>query len=198
MPEISMPEVRLKDKLPEGLRDVSVEDIQKAFPEVKLPKLDFDFGREAGKAAKRTEKLAKEARKAAEKEAGRAAKALESQLPRRGPNPVLVAVFAMLGGLAIGWLLATNEALLARVRSVVDTARSSMGGRNDFGEDEWDTTDPQAYPASLRAPVESEPYSGTLSESETGIGSEPGTLPEGLGTSDPEEVGAANGHDRSV
>ena len=85
MPDISLPEVRFKARLPEGLRDMSVEDIQNAMPEVRLPKVDLsnfelpkfdlDLGREAGKAAKRADKAAKVARRSA-------VKPVENALPR--------------------------------------------------------------------------------------------------------------------
>src|SRR5919112_1113870 len=97
MPDISLPEVRLKARLPEGLRDMSVEDIQNAMPDVRmpkveLPKIDLDFGREAGRAAKRADKAARNARRSA-------VHAVENALPRKpGPNPVPVAILAMLGG----------------------------------------------------------------------------------------------------
>lgn len=210
MPRFSLPEVRFKARLPEGLRDMSVEDIQDAMPDVhvpkvdvskvelpkfELPKFDFDLGREAGKAAKRADKATKSARKSAGREAAKAAKAVENVLPRRkGPNPVPVAILAMLGGLVVGWLLASNPVTGPRVRSALDGARRSIDSwRGRDSDEEWDTTDAQAYPASLRAPIEPERYSGTLSESQTGIDDDPGQLPEGLGTGDPEQVGAGNG-----
>ena len=197
MPDISLPEVRLKARLPEGLRDMSVEDIQNAMPEVRLPKVDLskvelpkfdlDFGREAGKAAKRADKAAKGARKSA-------VKAVENALPRkRGPNPVPVAILAMLGGVVVGWLLASNPVTGPTVRGWLDSIRRAIFERGTSWQDEeWDTTDAQAYPASLRAEVEPERYSESLGVEETGIG-EPSQLPEGLGTSDPDAAGADNG-----
>lgn len=208
MPDISLPEVRFKARLPEGLRDMSAEDIQKAVPEVRapkvelpkleLPKFDFDLGREAGRAAKRADKAAKSARKSAGREASKAAKAVENVLPRKkGPNPVPIAILAMLGGLVIGWLLANNPATAPRVSAALDTARRSFdswrGRGSDLDEDEWDTTDAQAYPSSLRAPIEPERYSGTMAEEETGMSAGTGELPEGMGTTNPDEVGAENG-----
>ncbi len=203
MPNFSLPEVRFKARLPEGLRDMSVEDIQDAMPDVHLPKVDlpkfdFDLGREAGKAGKRADKAAKSARKAAGREVSKAARAVENALPRRrGPNPVPIAILAMLGGLVVGWLLASNPLTGPRVNAALDGLRRSFeswrGTGSDLEDDEWDTTDAQAYPASLRASIEPERFSDTLSEAETGIGTDPGQLPEGLGTSDPDQVGAGNG-----
>jgi hypothetical protein len=193
MPDISLPEVRLKARLPEGLRDMSVEDIQNAMPEVRLPKvelpkLDVDFGREAGRAAKRADKAAKSARKSA-------ARAVENALPRKpGPNPVPVAILAMLGGIVVGWLLATNPVTGPKVRAWLDSVRRSLFERRDsWEEDEWETSDAQAYPASLRAEPEPERYTGLLGEEQTATGTEPATLPEGLGTTDPDAAGTSDG-----
>ena len=192
MPDISLPEVRLKARLPEGLRDMSVEDIQNAMPEVhlpkvELPKFDLDFGREAGRAAKRADKAARNVRKSA-------VHAVENALPRKpGPNPVPVAILAMLGGVVVGWLLASNPVTGPTVRGWLDSIRRAIFERGTSWQDEeWDTTDAQAYPASLRAEVEPERYSESLGVEETGIG-DPSQLPEGLGTSDPDAAGADNG-----
>lgn len=204
MPDLSMPEVRRRARLPEGLRDMSVEDIQSAMPDVRLPKVELpkvelprldDLGREAGRAARRADKAARRARKSAEREASRAARAVEGALPRRpGPNPVPIAILAMLGGIVVGWLLATHPVVGPRIRAALDNARRSLFERGtSAGEDEWDTTDAQAYPASLRAPIEPDRYSGTLPEEETGVGVGPGELPEGMGTTEPDQVGAGNG-----
>src|SRR5688500_3478733 len=104
MPEINLPEVRLKDKLPEGLRDVTMDDIQKAMPDFNLPSIDFgrearkvreateraakDVGKQADKAAKsagkQADKMARDAQKAAGKQAGKVGKAAHDALPRRG------------------------------------------------------------------------------------------------------------------
>ena len=201
MPDISLPEVRLKARLPQGLRDMSVEDIQNAMPDVHLPKvdlskvempkLDLDLGREAGRAARRADKAAKSARRSA-------VRAVEDALPRkRGPNPVPVAILAMLGGVVVGWILATNPVTGPKVRAWLDSVRRSVFERGNAGdEDEWDTTDAQAYPASLRAEPEPERYSGLIGEEQTATGTEPEPLPEGLGTSDASEVGATNGTTR--
>jgi hypothetical protein len=210
MPDISLPEIRLKARLPEGLRDMTVDDIQSAMPDVRAPRVDLakielpklelpriDLGREAGRAAKRADKAARSARKSAGREAAKAAKAVENVLPRRkGPNPVPIAILAMLGGVVVGWLLAVNPVTGPKVSAMMDSARRTWEGwrsGSTHDDDEWDTTDAQAYPASLRAPVEPEPFSGTLDESATGMSSDAGQLPAGMGTTDPDRVGAGNG-----
>ncbi len=207
MRDISLPEVRLKGKLPEGLRDLSLDDIQKAMPDVHLP--DIDLGREtrrlggdarkAGKdARKAAERTARDARKSVSKEAGKAARAVENVLPRRrGPNPVPIAILAMLGGVAVGWLLSSNPVTGPRIQALMSDLKARLDewrgrGTDDF-DDQWDTADVQAFPDSLRAPIASEPYSGDPGVSETGLSTATGELPEGMGTSDPDSVGATDG-----
>ncbi|HVL53338.1 MAG TPA: hypothetical protein VM344_03675, partial [Vitreimonas sp.] len=106
MPDLSVPEMRLKDRLPEGLRDMTMDDIQNAMPDVRLPKFDRaakQAEKAAAQAAKQAEKAARSLEKAAGKQAGKAAKAVENALPRRsGPNPVPIAILAMLGGAVVG------------------------------------------------------------------------------------------------
>lgn len=201
MPDISVPEVRLKDKLPEGLRDMTVEDIQKALPEFHLPKLDLsttdiardaqraakDAGKAAGRARKDAAKAARGAQKDASKaarsaqktvarEAAKAAKEASRVLPRRaGPNPVPIGILAMLGGLVVGWILATNattgpkiQASLRDLQARFETWRGR--GAGDHGQ----------------------------ARSDSGVGTDPiagpvGDLPEGLPKDDPVRVTAGNG-----
>jgi hypothetical protein len=203
MPDISLPEVRLKDKLPEGLRDMTFDDIQKAIPEVHLPKIDL--GRDAAKArkaaekaaqkaAKEAEKAARDAQKVAGREAAKAARAVEQALPRRNaPNPVPVAILAMLGGLVVGWILANNPVTGPKISAWLDDLRMRFDewrGRGPDVDESWETAEPVAYPESLRSPIEPDRFAPNLSTTETGVGVGPGQLPEGMGTEDPARVGA--------
>ena len=192
MPDISLPEVRLKDKLPEGLRDMTFDDIQKAMPEVHLPKIDL--GRDAAKARKAAEKAARDAQKSAGREAAKAVRAVEHALPRRkAPNPVPVAILAMLGGLVVGWILANNPVTGPRISAWLDDLRMRFDewrGRGGDLDESWETAEPVAYPESLRSPIEPDRFASNLSTTETGIGVGPGQLPEGMGTDVPPRVGA--------
>lgn len=202
MPDLSIPEVRLRDKLPKGLRTMTLDDIQKAIPDVRLPAIDvsgIDLAGDVEKAARSAEKVSRKARKSAAREAAKAAKAVEKALPARstGPNPVAIGILAMIGGLVVGWILATNPSTGPRVSAWLEDLRLKFeewrgAGFRELDDEEWDTTDPVAYPESLRAPIAPEPYSDTLSTAETGVGVGPGQLPEGMGTDDPAEVGAAD------
>ena len=202
MPDISLPEVRLKGKLPEGLRDLTIDDIQKAMPDVHLPTVDLGretrrLGADARRAAKQAERTAREARKAAAKEAGKAARAVEQVLPRRaGPNPVPIAILAMLGGAVVGWLLSTNPATGPRINAFISDLRRRLGEWRGRGteafDDEWDTADTQAFTGAAATAVASEPYTGTVSAADASLGTTTTQLPD-VATSDPEQVTAGNG-----
>lgn len=123
MPEIKVPEVKLHlktpdvkfgdVKLPEGLRDMTREDIQKAVGDIRLPKVDLPTAASIGKE-------------------------LEKALPRRpGPSPLPFVFLGMLGGLFVGLLLATAPATAPRINALVEDLRSRLGDRRtDDGEDE--------------------------------------------------------------
>ena len=149
MPEIKFPEVRMPEfKLPEGLRDMSREDIQKAMSDVRMP----DVKMPDVKLPKRSD----------------LAKSVEKALPQRsGPSPVPFAVLAMLGGLVVGWILATSPRTAPRISAAMDGVRHKI--------DEWRTstdlddeldTAPEAFRDAFRAP--------TTAKSTTSVGSNGG------------------------
>ena len=160
MPEIKFPEVKFPEfKLPEGLRDMSREDIQKAMSDVKMPDV---------KLPKRSD----------------IAKNIENALPRReGPSPVPFAVLAMLGGLVVGWILATSSyapritAAMDGVRQKIDDWRSSADGLDD----ELDAS-PEAFRDAFRAPAKDQ-FASTKSETSTGVSVGSSDLPESIGDS---------------
>jgi hypothetical protein len=172
MPDISFPEVHLPDfKLPEGLRDMNREDIQKSMSDVKVPKIDLpkrkDISRELAKATSK-----------ATKELEKAGRDIEKNLPRRsGPSPLPFVIFGMLSGLVVGWLLASSPTTGPRISSLVDEIKSRV--------DRWRTA------AMERTAAGSEPgyrdtYAGAMSEAQTGVGVGPGgngigATPQGVG-----------------
>jgi hypothetical protein len=167
MPDISLPEVRLPDfKLPEGLRDMNREDIQKAMPDVRLPKLEL---------LKRSD---------VSKELAKASRDLEKTLPRRAaPSPLPFVFFGMLAGLFIGWFLASSAVTGPRIGGVVDEVRGRVAKwRASDAEDEDYDSRTAAYPDALRAPGATDSYAGSMNERETGVGVGPGSQPEGIGT----------------
>lgn len=157
MPDISFPEVHMPDlKLPQGLRDMNREDIQKSISDAK-PKIDLpkskDISRELAKATnKATRQLEK------------AGRDIEKSLPRRsGPSPLPFVIFGLLSGLVVGWLLASSPTTGPRISSLVDEIKSRI--------DRWRTA------AMAEADAGSEPaayhdatYAGAMSDAQTGVG----------------------------
>jgi hypothetical protein len=169
MPDFSLPEVHLPDfKLPEGLRDMNREDIQKAMPDVRLPKIDLP---------KRSD---------ISKELAKAGRDLDKALPRRAaPSPWPFVLFGMLAGLFIGWFLASSTVTGPRIGGAVDEVRGRVAKwrENGSGSDDDYDSQPAAFPDALPAPVGSEPYAANMKDRETGVGVGPGTLQEGIGAS---------------
>lgn len=153
MPEIKFPEVRFPEiKLPEGLRDMNREDIQKAvsdaMPDVKLPKRS-DIQKDIQRSQKDLQK------------------SLEKALPSRsGLSPVPFAVLAMLGGLIVGWILATSPLTAPKINAAMGAARQKF--------DEWRTStdldeldgEPEAFRDAFRSPA----TTGSLGSDGVGVG----------------------------
>lgn len=171
MPDISFPEVHLPDfKLPEGLRDMNREDIQKAMSDVRLPKIDLPRRSDISK------ELAKELAKAG--------RDIDKALPRRAaPSPLPFVFFGMLAGLFIGWFLASSTVTGPRIGGAVDEVRGRVAKWRENtanGDDDYDSQ-PAAYPDALRDSGGSAPYT-SMSEVESGVGVGPGTAPDEIGT----------------
>jgi hypothetical protein len=214
MPDISMPEVRLRDKLPEGLRDMTMDDIQRALPDVRMPRLDIGReARNAGKAAERAsrkaekaaakaaataakqaDKAARGAHKAASREAGKAVRVIENALPRkRGPNPVPIAILFMLGGLVVGWILATSPTAAPRISAWLDDLRGRWDEwrrRGELQDEEWEAVEPHAYTEPLSAASASGSDGGTMAGADSGLATGTSELPDAMGAGDPARVGA--------
>ncbi len=159
MPDITLPEVRLPEiKLPD-LRDMTMDDIQKAMPEVRLPKLELP---------KRSE-IARE---------------IDKAIPRRaGPSPVPFAILAMLGGLIVGWILATSPATGPRISAALDGIRGRVDRWRGGAMDELDEelgSGPAAYRDTLGSTNPSGSYAEALAAREAGVGVGPGGLAEDL------------------
>ncbi len=138
MPTISLP----KFELPEVFRDMTTDDIAKAMPDVHVPKVDVDaIGKRAGKvfddvaknAGKAVDDVARNAGKMVDDVAKSVSSNVEQALPRRnGPSPVPFAILGMLGGLIVGWMLATSPTTAPRITSFMDRLRARF--------EEWRTS----------------------------------------------------------
>ena len=168
MPDISLPEVHLPDfKLPEGLRDVNREDIQKAMPDVRLPKMPrrSDISKELAKATKELEKAGRD---------------LEKNLPRRpGPSPLPFVILGLLGGLVVGWLLASSPTTAPRISGLVDEVKSRINRWRTAAMDDGLDAETAAFRDPV--PMQSDTYAGAMSEAQTGVGVGPGQGTNGVG-----------------
>jgi hypothetical protein len=136
MPDIKFREMKLPEfKLPEGLRDMSREDIQKAMSDVKIP----DVKMPDVKLPKRSD----------------IAKNVEKALPMRsGPSPVPFAVLAMLGGLVVGWILATSPLTAPKITAAMDGVRQRIDDwRNGEDADDELEGEPDAFRDAFRSPT---------------------------------------------
>jgi hypothetical protein len=169
MPDISLPEVHLPDfRLPEGLRDMNREDIQRAMPDVRLPRLELPK------------------RPSLSKELAKAGKEIDRALPRGAtPSPLPFVFFGILAGVFIGWFLASSTVTGPRIGGLVDEIRGRVTRwrSSEPADDDAYDSQPAAFPDALRAPVANDPYASNMNERETGIGVGPGSLPEGIGSS---------------
>lgn len=111
MAEITFPEVKLPDiKLPEGLREMTRDDIVRAAKDVHLPKFempDIDLSKAS------------------------LPKAVTDRMPgRRRTNPIVpIAVLVAVGAaIAAAWYLITSPVTGPRIRVAVNDLRSRMTG----------------------------------------------------------------------
>ena len=181
MPDISFPEVHLPDlKLPQGLRDMNREDIQKSMSDRNAgrqvaedrPAEVQDISRELAKATKQLEKAGRD---------------IEKNLPRRSaPSPLPFVIFGMLSGLVVGWLLASSPTTGPRISSLVDELKSRV--------DRWrsaamDGAKVGSESAASRDDARSDTYASAMSEAQAGVGVGPGDLGNGIGIT-PQSVGS--------
>jgi hypothetical protein len=152
MPDFKFPDVRLPEfKLPEGLRDMTREDIQKAMSEVRMPDV---------KLPKRSD----------------IARNVEKALPMRsGPSPIPFALLAMIGGLIVGWILATSPMTGPRISAAMGGVRHKIDEWRTGGEGLDDELDgaPEAFRDAFRSPTTAD-ASSTSPGSDGGVGVGPG------------------------
>jgi hypothetical protein len=180
MPEIKFPEVRFPEiKLPEGLRDMSREDIQKAVSDVKMS--DIQKAVSDVKLPKRSD-----IQKDIQKSQRDIQKSLEKALPARpAPSVVPFAVLAMLGGLIVGWILATSPLTGPRISAAMGGVRQKIDEwRSNTDVDELDG-EPEAFRDAFRSPTKA---GGSLASDAVGVG--PGRYSETGATNGGASVGA--------
>lgn len=169
MPEINLPEVKLPGfKWPDGLREMSRDDIVNAARDVRMPKKsdlpDIDFSKI---------ELPKQ---------------ITDRLPNRNrTNPILpIAGFvAIAAAIAAAWWLITSPVTGPRIRHAVNDLKARMNGEsNDLVryDDEKDLGSLLAdSPTTSRSSMASEPYGSSNGVTDLGDGVPvgPGEIAEG-------------------
>lgn len=174
MPEISMPEVKLpKLHLPEGLRDMTADDIAKAMPDVKLPKVEIPSKVDLRNVA--LPRVQVELPKKLE------LPKVEIRQKRTGPPWVLLGVLALITAGAL--MLFASPATGPRLRTWIDNLRLRMAHwRDEFNSRDIDPEDTRAFPAAERADVQPNPYADELPSKSTGMTGRTRPLTEGIGS----------------
>jgi hypothetical protein len=169
MPEINLPEVRLPEiKWPDGLRDMTREDIVNAARDVRMPKRsdlpDIDLSKI---------ELPKQ---------------ISDRLPnRKRPNALLpiAGLVAIGAAIAAAWWLITSPVTGPRIRHAVNDLKARMNGEsNDLVryDDESDLGSLLAdSPTASRSSMTSDPYatSNGMADLAGGVPVGPGEVPEG-------------------
>jgi hypothetical protein len=156
MPEIQLPEV----KLPEGLRDMTKDDIVQAVKEVKMPKVDLSDLH-----------LPDE---------------INDRLPgRRRTNPLipLVALTAVGALIAAAWWLITSPVTGPRIRRAVDDVKSRMNGQDTDMiryDNETDLASLVSHDdaSTFSAPTSSDPYGIAPADDDGAVAVGPGMSEE--------------------
>ena len=139
MPTITMPDI---GQVRRGFRFGDVrdrtDDAKRATSDFSLPNIDWskfdptrfdlskvDFSKLDPPARK---ELAKQIRKASKEQLQRASKELNRNLPGRRPSPIPFALLGAIGGLVIGWIVATTPAARRAVEGAIAGIRKSVSG----------------------------------------------------------------------
>jgi len=175
MPDISLREVKLpKIELPEGLREMTAEDVAKAMSEVRLPKIDLPTTADLRNVE--IPKVHIELPRKLE------LPKVEIRRKRSGPPWLLLGVLAGLATTA--WILMSAPATGPRIRRWLDDLRlraARWGESKSEGHEEAEQ-DIRAFPAAERAEVQPDEYADELPKGKTGRTARPRPLTEGIGT----------------
>lgn len=174
MPEINFPEVKRPEfKWPDGLRDMSREDIVNAARDVRMP--DMRMPRKSDLPDIDLSKI-------------ELPKQISDRLPnRKRTNPILpIAGFVAIGAaIAAAWWLITSPVTGPRIRHAVNDLKARMNGEsNDLVryDDEKDLGSLLAdSPTASASPLTADPYTASngLSDLDDSVPVGPGEKPEG-------------------
>src|SRR5919109_559054 len=106
--------------------------------------------------------IAKQVRKASKDQFRRASKEINNALPRRGPSPLPFAILAAIGGLFVGWILATSPSARSTIERGFDSARRGMSGMVAGMTAPSEEPDMAAWSHETRTPVASDTYAAAI------------------------------------
>ena len=169
MPDLSLPEIRLPVKLPEGLRDMNRHDIQSAIGDrlpkkVEMPEVDLSKVELPKAVEDRLEQIEKAISNI------ELPKAIENRLPgRKRSNPILpIAALLAIGSMfAAAWYLITSPGASVKVRETADRIRARVSGQETALErydDDADLGSLLPTPEQTRPSVENETWPDTMSD----------------------------------
>jgi hypothetical protein len=189
MPAIAMPDIgQVRRGLRFGDARDKADDARRTATDIGLPNIDWskldpsrfdvskvDFSKLDLPA--RAE-LAKQIRRASKEQLRRASKELNRNLPGRRPSPLPFAIFGVIGGLLIGWLVATTPAARKAIESsvggtmrAINGAIAGMSARTPADEE----PDLASWTNETRTPVASDTYAAAIgAQRETAVGVGPG------------------------
>jgi hypothetical protein len=200
MPAIAMPDIgQMRRGMRFGDAREKADDARRSASDLGLPNIDwskFDISKiDVSKLdfskldlPARAE-MAKQLRKASKEQFRRASKELNKNLPGRRPSPMPFALLAAIGGLLIGWILATSPAARQAIEQAISSIRRSVtdaiGGvaMPSPGDDEADMA---TWNRETGSPIASDTYAAAIgaqrepATSEAGVGVGPGRQETGL------------------
>ena len=108
--------------------------------------------------------LAKQIRKASKDQIRRASKELNRNLPGRRPSPVPFAMLGAIGGLFLGWILATSPAARSGIERAVDGVRRSISQAISgmTARPSTDEADLPTWPDETTTPVARDTYAAAV------------------------------------
>jgi hypothetical protein len=120
--------------------------------------------------------ISKQLRKASKEQFKRASKELNNALPRRGPSPWPIAILGVIGGLVIGWFLATSPSARSTIERGFGGARRGVSGMV-AGMTSQATAEP--WERETQSPMSSDTYAAAIGAQrgvtrETPVGVGPG------------------------
>jgi hypothetical protein len=201
MPGLAMPDIGQMRRDMFGNSREKAEDVRRSASDVGLPNIDwsrldpsrFDFSKiDFSKLdLPARNELAKQIRKASKDQLRRASKELNRNLPGRRVSRIPFALLGAIGGLFVGWIIATTPAARRAVEdAVAGIRRSASDAIAGMSTPSMETKDADlgAWAGQTRTPVASDTYAAAMGAQretvtrETSVGVGPGGTKDEIGS----------------